>query len=194
MASSSVRPSGSPAETNDPGLDQRVSVAFIVLNKFFILLFYVSRYFKLKAVVVPMLVYNTLCYVFYIRSVMTGKYLAAIIQSPRIYLHTCLFEVSRYRRIIAGISVIIILQGLTQAANINNRSCGDVMLFYKSYSIPSLFTDVMILVLPWPVGYNNIYTSLLCLLHRPTILGPYIARLRGPHNLYPRRTLHLHNS
>jgi hypothetical protein len=25
------------------------------------------------------------------------------------------------------------------------------MLFYKSYSIPSLVTDVMMLVLPWPI-------------------------------------------
>jgi hypothetical protein len=85
-----------------------------------------------------------------------------------LFLYYQVFEVSRYRRIIAGIGVIIILQGLvsvilafsicrpfryfwTQAVDVNDGTCGDVMLFYKSYSIPSLVTDVMMLVLPWPI-------------------------------------------
>jgi hypothetical protein len=66
---------GSPeylAQTNDPGLDQRVSIAFIVIDTFFLLVFYVSRYFNPKAVGVPMLVCNTLCYVFCMGSAATG--------------------------------------------------------------------------------------------------------------------------
>ena len=72
MAGSSA---GSPeylAETNDPGLDQRVSIAFIVIDTFFLLVFYVSRYFNPKAVGVPMLVCNTLCYVLCMGSAATG--------------------------------------------------------------------------------------------------------------------------
>jgi hypothetical protein len=34
--------------------------------------------------------------------------------------------------------------------------------------------------------------SLLRLLHRPTLLGPNMARLRRSNDLRPRRTLHLH--
>lgn len=66
---------GSPeylAETNDPGLDQRVSIAFIVIDTFFLLVFYVSLYFNPKAVGVPMLVCNTLCYVLCMGSAATG--------------------------------------------------------------------------------------------------------------------------
>jgi hypothetical protein len=85
-----------------------------------------------------------------------------------LFLYYQVFQISRYRRVIAGIGVIIILQGLisvilafsicrpfryfwTQAADVDDGTCGDVMLFYKSYSIPSLVTDVVMLVLPWPI-------------------------------------------
>lgn len=60
------------AETNNPLLDQRVSIAFIVIDTFFLLLFYVSRYFNKKAVGRPMLVCNTLCYVLCMGSAATG--------------------------------------------------------------------------------------------------------------------------
>jgi hypothetical protein len=75
MASSSAGQQPSPeylAETNDPYLDQRVSIAFIVIDTFFLLLFYVSRYFNNKAVGLPMLVCNTLCYVLCMGSAATG--------------------------------------------------------------------------------------------------------------------------
>jgi hypothetical protein len=49
-------------ETNHPQLDQQVSIAFIVINTFFIALLFLSRYFNPHAVVTPMLVCNTLCY------------------------------------------------------------------------------------------------------------------------------------
>jgi hypothetical protein len=85
-----------------------------------------------------------------------------------LFLYCQVFEVPRYRRAIAGTGVIVILQGLisvilafsicrpfryfwTQVVDVNDRTCGDVMLFYKSYSIPSLVTDVVMLVLPWPI-------------------------------------------
>jgi len=85
-----------------------------------------------------------------------------------LFLYHQVFEVSRYRRVIAGIGIIIILQGLisvilafsicrpfryfwTQALDVKDGTCGDVMLFYKSYSIPSLVTDVLMLILPWPI-------------------------------------------
>jgi hypothetical protein len=85
-----------------------------------------------------------------------------------LFLYYQVFEVPRYRRVIAGTGVIVILQGLisvilafsicrpfryfwTQAVDVNDGTCGDVMLFYKSYSIPSLVTDVVMLVLPWPI-------------------------------------------
>lgn len=66
---------GSPeflAETNDPGLDQRVSITFIVIDTFFLLVFYVSRYYNRKAVGLPMLICNTLCYVLCLGSAATG--------------------------------------------------------------------------------------------------------------------------
>lgn len=83
-------------------------------------------------------------------------------------LYHQVFEVPNYRRIIIGIGVIVVLQGIvalvlafsicrpfryfwTQAVDISDGTCGDVMLFYKSYSIPSLVTDVAMLVLPWPI-------------------------------------------
>jgi len=75
MTSSSVEQPPSPeylAETNDPYLDQRVSIAFIVIDTFFLLVFYASRYFNKKAVGWPMLVCNTLCYVLCMGSAATG--------------------------------------------------------------------------------------------------------------------------
>jgi hypothetical protein len=60
------------AETNDPFLDQRVSIAFIVIDTFFLLLFYVSRYYNKKAVGWPMLVCNTLAYFLCLGSAATG--------------------------------------------------------------------------------------------------------------------------
>jgi hypothetical protein len=85
-----------------------------------------------------------------------------------LFLYYQLFEVSGYRRVIVGIGVIIILQGVislilafsicrpfryfwTQAVDLDDGSCGDVMLFYKTYSIPSLVTDVVMVMLPWPI-------------------------------------------
>ncbi|KAJ6018417.1 hypothetical protein N7499_003734 [Penicillium canescens] len=203
MAGLRVRSSELLAGTNDPGLDQRVSIAFIVIDTFFMLVFYVSRYFNPKAVGVPMVMCNTLCYVFCIGSAATGilmvkiggvgyhvnavpvttfqtwlqlskvlefTYTPAVMfaKLAALFLYYQVFEISRYRRMIAGIGVIIILQGLvslilafsicrpfryfwTQAIDVNDGTCGDVMLFYKSYSIPSLVTDVVMLVLPWPI-------------------------------------------
>lgn len=97
----------------------------------------------------------------YTPAVMFGK-LAAL------FLYYQVFELPNYRRIIAAMGVIIILQGLisfilafsicrpfryfwTQAVNVNDGTCGNVMLFYKFYSIPSLVTDVIMLVVPWPI-------------------------------------------
>lgn len=88
-----------------------------------------------------------------------------------LFLYYQVFEASRYRRVIVGIGVIIILQGVisfilafsicrpfryfwTQAVDVDDGTCGDVMLFYKSYSIPSLVTDLAMLVLPWPILYK----------------------------------------
>lgn len=85
-----------------------------------------------------------------------------------LFLYHQVFEHPRYRLIIVGIGVIIILQGVisfilafsicrpfryfwTQAVDVNDGTCGDVMLFYKSYSIPSLVTDIAMLLLPWPI-------------------------------------------
>lgn len=85
-----------------------------------------------------------------------------------LFLYHQVFEASGYRRVIVGIGVIIILQGVisfilafsicrpfryfwTQAVDVDDGTCGDVMLFYKSYSIPSLVTDLVMLVLPWPI-------------------------------------------
>ncbi|KAF2737779.1 hypothetical protein EJ04DRAFT_460471 [Polyplosphaeria fusca] len=191
------------AETNDPFLDQRVSIAFIVIDTFFLLLFYVSRYFNRKAVGWPMLVCNTLAYVLCMGSAATGilmvhiggvghhvvavpvttfqtwlqlskvlefTYTPAVMfaKLAALFLYHQVFEVPFYRRIIICIGVILILQGVvslvlafsicrpfryfwTQAVDVNDGSCGDVMLFYKTYSIPSLVTDVAMLVLPWPI-------------------------------------------
>ena len=72
MAGSSMGSSELLAEMNDPGLDQRVSITFIVIDTFFLLVFYVSRYFNPKAVGVPMMVCNTLCCVFCMGSAATG--------------------------------------------------------------------------------------------------------------------------
>lgn len=77
---------GSPeylAQTNDPGLDERVSIAFVVIDTFFLLIFYVSRYYNPKAVGLPMLVCNTLCYVLCI-----GSAAAGICKSP-LYFFSC---------------------------------------------------------------------------------------------------------
>ncbi|QKX53360.1 uncharacterized protein TRUGW13939_00438 [Talaromyces rugulosus] len=197
---------GSPAyraETNDPNLDQRVSISFILIDTFFLLVFFASRYFNPKAVGVPMVVCNTLCYVLCMGSAATGilmvkiggaghhadtvpvstvenwlklskvlefTYTPAIMfaKLAALFLYHQLFEVSSYRRVIIGLGVIIILQGVislilafsicrpfryfwTQAVDIHDGSCGDVMLFYKTYSIPSLVTDVVMVILPWPI-------------------------------------------
>jgi hypothetical protein len=66
---------GSPeylAETNHPELDQQVSIAFVVIDTFFLLVFYASRYYNPKAVTLPMLVCNTLCYMLCLGSAATG--------------------------------------------------------------------------------------------------------------------------
>lgn len=85
-----------------------------------------------------------------------------------LFLYYQVFEVTNYRRVIIGIGIITILQGVialilafsicrpfryfwTQAVDVNDGTCGDVMLFYKSYSIPSLVTDVAMLIIPWPI-------------------------------------------
>ncbi|KAL5405071.1 hypothetical protein PMIN03_008722 [Paraphaeosphaeria minitans] len=300
MAASSAGPA-SPAflaETRNPYLDQHVSIAFIVIDTAFMLLFYASRYYNRKAVGTQMLVCNTLCYMLCMGSAATGicgssgspllcgrqslgsvsriqccrsgsgsgsslldedeekeaamldaavKSLAPVpvpvpvppqamrctafaspchlIPMPRTYslnmithttntvpvmsqiggvghhvaavkphtlqtwlqlskvleftytpavmfaklaalfLYHQVFEVHFYRRIIVGIGVVVVLQGVvalilafsicrpfryfwTQAVDVHDGTCGDVMLFYKSYSIPSLVTDVAMLVLP----------------------------------------------
>ncbi|KAF1358674.1 hypothetical protein EJ07DRAFT_37120, partial [Lizonia empirigonia] len=199
------------AETNDPGLDQRVSIAFIVIDTFFLLVFYMSRYFNRKTVGMPMLVCNTLCYVLCMGSAATGilmtkiggagyhvaavpvttvqtwlklakvlefTYTSAVMfaKLAPLFLYHQLFEVTGYRRAIIAIGVIIVLQGIialvlafsicrpfryfwTQVVDVDDGTCGDVMLFYKSYSIPSLVTDVAMLVIPWPI---------LLKLHMPT--------------------------
>lgn len=97
----------------------------------------------------------------YTHAVMFAK-LAAV------FLYYQIFEVLRYRFAIIAIGVVVVLQGITalilafsicrpfryfwtQAVDPDDGVCGDVMLFYKSYSIPSLVTDVALLVLPWPI-------------------------------------------
>lgn len=57
------------AETNDPSLDQRMS---IVVGTFFLSVNIASRYYNPKAVGLPMLVCNTLCYVLCIGNAATG--------------------------------------------------------------------------------------------------------------------------
>jgi hypothetical protein len=88
-----------------------------------------------------------------------------------LFLYYQLFELPVYRRIIIGIGVILVAQGVvslilafsicrpfryfwTQVIDPDDGSCGDVMLFYKTYSIPSLVTDVAMLVLPWPILFK----------------------------------------
>ncbi|KAF2625039.1 hypothetical protein BU25DRAFT_346751 [Macroventuria anomochaeta] len=206
MTGSSAESPDYLAKMNDPGLDQRVSIAFIVIDTLFLLMFYASRYFNHKAVGTPMLVCNTLCYVLCMGSAATGilmvkiggvgyhvaavpvttfqtwlqlskvlefTYTPAVMfaKLAALFLYHQLFEVTSYRRIIIGIGVIIVLQGVvslilafsicrpfryfwTQAVDPDDGTCGDVMLFYKSYSIPSLVTDVAMLVLPWPILFK----------------------------------------
>lgn len=191
---------GSPeylAQTNNPALDQRVSIAFTMINTFFLAIFYVSRYYNPKAVGTPMLVCNTLCYVFCLGSAAAGILMTQIggvghhvtavpvstfqtwlklskvleftyTPAAALFLYHRVFEVTGYRRLIILLGVVIILQGIvalvlafsicrpfryfwTQAVDIHDGSCGDVMLFYKLYSVPSLATDLVILVIPWPI-------------------------------------------
>ncbi|CEJ93151.1 hypothetical protein VHEMI08761 [[Torrubiella] hemipterigena] len=86
-----------------------------------------------------------------------------------LFLYHQVFAVhSGYRFVFLAIGIVVVLQGIisfilafsicrpfryfwTQAVDINDGSCGDVMLFYKSYSIPSLVTDLAMLVVPWPI-------------------------------------------
>jgi hypothetical protein len=75
MSSSGAGQPPSPeylAETNNPYLAQRVSIAFIVIDTLFLVLFYVSRYFNPKAVGLPMLVCNTLAYILCLGSAAAG--------------------------------------------------------------------------------------------------------------------------
>src|SRR5689334_19923469 len=72
MAGSSTPSPEYLAQTNDPTLDQRVSIVFIVLDTLFLLVFYVSRYYNPKAVGVPMLVCNTLAYLLCLGSAVAG--------------------------------------------------------------------------------------------------------------------------
>ena len=97
----------------------------------------------------------------YTPSVMTSK-LALL------FLYYHIFEVPIYRRIIIGIGAIIVIQNVlafilalaickpfrffwTHVDDADDGSCGDIMLFYKMYSIPNLATDVAMMVLPWPI-------------------------------------------
>ena len=59
---SSLLTPGYLAQTNHPQLDQQVGIAFIAINTFFLVLLFISRHYNPKAVVIPMLVCNTLCY------------------------------------------------------------------------------------------------------------------------------------
>ncbi|KXH31186.1 integral membrane protein [Colletotrichum nymphaeae SA-01] len=147
MAGSSPPSSEYIVEMNSPGLDERVSIAFIVIDTLFLLVFYLSRYFNPKAVGVPMLVCNTLCYVFCIGSATVGilmvriggvgyhvaavpvttfqtwlqlskalefTYTPAVMfaKLAALFLYYQVFEVPAYRRIIVGIGVIVVLQGV----------------------------------------------------------------------------------
>lgn len=97
----------------------------------------------------------------YTPAVMTSK-LALL------FLYYRIFEVPIYRRIIIGIGAIIVVQNIlsfilalaickpfryfwTHMVDADDGSCGDIMLFYKLYSIPNLATDVAMMVLPWPI-------------------------------------------
>lgn len=124
-----------------------------------------------------------------------------------LFLYYQVFEVTGYRRVIIGIGVIIVLQGVisfilafsicrpfryfwTQAVDINDGTCGNVMLFYKSYSIPSLVTDVAMLLLPWPIllrlqmptseKIGLLLTFLAASLYVPTIDPRFFSS--GPYN------------
>ena len=85
-----------------------------------------------------------------------------------LFLYYHVFEIPIYRRIIIVIGVILVLQGLssfilvtmmckplgcfcTEAITIPKNSCQNTMLAYKLYGIPSLLTDLAMLVLPWPI-------------------------------------------
>lgn len=85
-----------------------------------------------------------------------------------LFLYHQVFEVTSYRRLILLLGAVIVLQGVvalvlafsicrpfryfwTQAVDVHDGTCGDVMLFYKLYSVPSLVTDVVMLVIPWPI-------------------------------------------
>lgn len=85
-----------------------------------------------------------------------------------LFLYHQVFEVTAYRRLILLLGVVIILQGVvalilafsicrpfryfwTQAVDVDDGTCGNVMLFYKLYSVPSLVTDTVMLILPWPI-------------------------------------------
>ncbi|KAF1998705.1 hypothetical protein P154DRAFT_438640 [Amniculicola lignicola CBS 123094] len=183
---------GSPeylAETNDAGLDQRVSVwlllSYSTVDTFFYCFFIVG---------IPMLVCSTLAYILCIESAVTGILMVKfgdvgcyVIPAPvaafQIWLQlskvleftytpssstTKPSSSPNYRGIIVAIGAIVTLQGIialilpfsicrpfryfwTQVVGINDGSCGDVMLLYKSYCIPSLITDVAMLVLPFPI-------------------------------------------
>ncbi|KAM3490975.1 hypothetical protein MY3957_005752 [Beauveria namnaoensis] len=197
---------GSPERlvvTNNPGLDQRVSIAFIVIDTFFLAVFFASRYYNPKAVGNPMLVCNTLCYIFCLGSAIAGilmtqiggvgyhvadvpvstfqtwlklskvlefTYTPAVMfaKLAALFLYHQVFRVTGYRIIIIILGVVIVLQGVialvlafsicrpfrffwTQAVDVNDGVCGDVMLFYKLYSVPSLATDLVMLIIPWPI-------------------------------------------
>ncbi|OAA54058.1 hypothetical protein ISF_08538 [Cordyceps fumosorosea ARSEF 2679] len=197
---------GSPeylAQTNDPYLDQRVSITFAVIDTLFLAIFYTSRYYNPKAIGNPMLICNTLCYLFCLGSAVAGilmtqiggvgyhvdavpvttfqtwlklskvlefTYTPAVMfaKLAALFLYHQLFEVTRYRIVILILGAVIALQGVvafilafticrpfryfwTQVVNPADGSCGDVMLFYKLYSIPSIVTDVVMLVIPWPI-------------------------------------------
>ncbi|OAA37542.1 hypothetical protein BBO_07572 [Beauveria brongniartii RCEF 3172] len=192
---------GSPErliQTNNPGLDQRVSIAFIVIDTFFLAVFFASRYYNPKAVGMPMLVCNTLCYIFCLGSATAGirgvghhvtdvpvstfqtwlklskvlefTYTPAVMfaKLAALFLYHQVFRVTGYRALIILLGVVIVLQGIialvlafsicrpfryfwTQAVDVNDGVCGDVMLFYKLYSVPSLATDLVMLILPWPI-------------------------------------------
>ena len=100
----------------------------------------------------------------YTSAVMFGK-LAAL------FLYYRVFEIRAYQYVFIVIGVILVLQDIaaiilgfaicrpfryfwTQVVDIHDGTCGDMGLYYKTYSIPSLVTDVAILVIPWPFFSN----------------------------------------
>jgi len=87
---------GSPeylAETNHPHRALRVSIAFIVIDTFFLLVFYLSRRYNPTAVRRPMLVCNTLCYLFCLGSAVAGickfhpSYLLGLVVGLKTYVN-----------------------------------------------------------------------------------------------------------